>query len=127
MTEAAQRQRQKASRKHSIYAFSDRGAEALSTENVNSLNDLRELVKTHPGREELRRELTARVALVCYMGFSELSNDAQKGSIWESPVIKRAATWVAELRRLLDSYPDDLNVIDAESVLSAVRGEYKDE
>ena len=75
----------------------------------------------------MRRELTARVALICYMGFSELSNDAQEGSIWESPVIKRAATWVAGLRRLLDSYPDDLNVIDAESVLLAVQDGYKDE
>ena len=51
MSERALDQRQQAARKHSIYAFSDRGVEALSADNVNSLNDLRELVKTHPGRE----------------------------------------------------------------------------
>jgi hypothetical protein len=113
-------QRQQAARKHGIYAFRDRGEDSLTAENIKSLRDLRELVKTKPGREELRRELTARVATICWMGFGELQKAGKQGNLWNSPVIRRAATWVAELRRLLDSFPDDSDVIDAEMILSTL-------
>ena len=116
-----------AARKHGIYAFKDRGEESLTIENVKSLHDLRELVKTNPGRQELRQELAARVALIVYLGFNEMQKDAESGRLWRGPVIKSAATWVAELRRLLDSFPEDSDIIDANEVLNAVENGYKDE
>jgi hypothetical protein len=120
-------QRQAAARKHGIYAFRDRGEDSLTVENIKSLHDLRELVKSQPGREELRKELTARVATICWMGFGELQKAGQAGHLWTSPVVKRAATWVAELRRLLDSFPDDSDVIDAEMVLETLEKEKKND
>jgi hypothetical protein len=54
------------------------------------------------------------------MGFGELQKAGKQGNLWNSPVIRRAATWVAELRRLLDSFPDDSDVIDAEMILSTL-------
>lgn len=119
-------QHQSAARKHGIYAFRDRGPDALiEPQQVSSLAELRELVRTQPGRDALRQEMTARVALICYMGFSELKNWADDGKpIWESPMIRRAATWMAELRRLLDTFPPEKEAIDITEIL---RGSEDDE
>lgn len=98
-----------APRTHGIYAFRDNGPEALDASKVGSLQELRELVSTQPGRMELRQEMAARVALICYLAYGEMVEVAdEKGkSIFDAPVTKRAGTWFAELRRLLDAWPDD--------------------
>lgn len=120
ISEAKLQQVQNAGRKHGLYAFRDRGEDSLTAENISSLHDLRELVKTRPGRNELRMELTARLAMICWIGFSELQKEGATGNLWTSPVIRRAATYIAELRRLLDSFPDDADIIDAGMILSTL-------
>jgi hypothetical protein len=126
LTDKARKQRAMANRKHGIYAFRDRGESALvDPEHVSSLTELRQLVRSQPGRQALREEMTARVALICYLGFSEVQKWHSDGKpIWESPVLKRASTWMDELKRLLDSFPPDQATFDITDFLS---GDQEDE
>jgi len=39
------------------------------------MEELRQLVKSEPGRQEIREELTARMALICDLGFSHLARE----------------------------------------------------
>lgn len=98
----------KAARKHGIRALEDAGPKSLEPQQVGRLQELRQLVRTHPGRMELRIELTARAALIVDLAMSELTRHADSGeSIFDSMVIKRGGTWFAELRRLLADFPED--------------------
>ena len=102
-------QRQQASRSHGIFAFQKRGEDALEPSQIDRLNDLRLLLQNEPGRTELRCELTARMALICYLGFAHLESQAEAGcDIWEGGIIHRLSTYVAETRRLLDSFEQDV-------------------
>lgn len=97
-----------AAEKHGIHTFEARGVTALEPGRLSRLAELRQLVKSQPGRLELREELTARCALIVDIAMSELVKTHEAGdSIWDSPVIKRAGTYLAEMRRLLDSFPPD--------------------
>lgn len=102
-------QRQEAAKKHGIHAFENRGEEALDPAKINRLSKLRRLLAEEPGRNEYRLELTARMALICELGFSHLRAKAEAGEdIWESGVIRRLAGYVAETRRLLESCDDEI-------------------
>jgi hypothetical protein len=108
VSEVGLKQRQQASRKHGEYAFRRRGDDALEPSQISALSELRELVETNPGRLELRKELTARMALICEIGFSYLREQVEDGEdIWAGGIINRLSTYVAETRRLLDSFSDD--------------------
>ena len=121
LTDAELRQRRLAARKHGIRALELSGPDSLEVEpeKVAALHELREMVRSEPGRRDLREELTARVALIVEMGFGELIKWTDQGRpLFQSPVIKRASTWVAELRRLLDSFPMDYDDRDITDILS---------
>lgn len=114
-------QRQEAARKHSIHAFESRGEEALNPSKINRLRELRQLLAEDPGRIEYRLELTARMALICELGFAHLKAKADaEEDIWESGVIRRLATYVAETRRLLDSCEDELPRSSATELIAQV-------
>jgi hypothetical protein len=107
MTPAAIDQRRQAARTHGIHALRRRGPDALEPEKIGSLAELRQLLRTHPGRLELMEEQAARLGLICEMAFAELAEARARGeSIWEGAIIKRAGTYFAEYRRLLTSLPD---------------------
>ena len=96
-------------KRHGIRQFEDRGPARLTDPaQIERFAELKRMVKSEPGRIELRQELAARAALLVDLGFSELirTNEAGK-SIWNTPTIKRMGTYMAELRRLLDSFPAD--------------------
>ncbi len=97
-------QRQGAARKHSIHAFEGRGEKALDPSRIERLTELRQQLAVEPGREEYRLELTARMAMICELGFAHLRQQAEAGDdIWEGGIIRRLATYVGETRRLLES------------------------
>lgn len=108
MSEAVLVQRQQASSKHLVHSFERRGTEALDPQRINRLDELRQMLSDAPGRVALRRELAARMILISEMGFAHLKQQAENGeNFWESGVIRRLGSYVAESRRLLDSFEDD--------------------
>ena len=107
---------------HGIHAFQDNGPNRLQPAQINRLAELRELVKEEPGRQELRQELTARMALICELGFAHLRERTEAGDdIWSSGIIRRLATYVAETRRLLDSFqPEQPGFFAEEQFISQI-------
>ena len=120
LTDAEHEQRKQAARSHGIYSFRDNGPGTLAPEKVGRLAELREMVKTQPGREQIRQETTARVALITELAYAEMRDAADDGeSIFDAPVTARAGTWFAELRRLLDAWPPD--ELESANVLESLR------
>ena len=71
MTEKKITQQQQAARKHGAYAIRDRGPDAIiDPERVARLGDLRQLTRTHEGRQDLKEELLSRVLLIVEVGFT---------------------------------------------------------
>ncbi len=120
-SDKTQNQRQQAAQKHGIYAFENRGEDALDPPRIERLSELRQMLAEEPGRQEYRLELTARMALICDLGFSHLKLQAEAGEeIWEGGIIRRLATYVAETRRLLDSCGDQLPPGSAAEIIAKV-------
>lgn len=93
--------------KHGVFAENLTTIERLQPEKINRLVELRQLVKTEPGRLEIREELTARMALIVDLGFSHLAQQQAEGDdIFATAVLKRLQGYVAETRRLLDSFEE---------------------
>lgn len=95
------------SKKHGAYAFEKRGEPALCPSEVASLKELRELVRTYPGRQEVREEITARLVIIARKVFFDMEKQMGNPKWWESGVVKRGATWISELRRWLLSFPQE--------------------
>ena len=95
-------------RKHGVDSLLNSGPDKLADPTqITRMAELRQLVKTEPGRQEIRAELTARMALLTALGFSYLAQQVEAGAdIWSLDVIKRLATYTAETRRLLDSFSE---------------------
>lgn len=113
-------QKAMAARKHGIDGFQMRGELSLAPEQVDRLTELRDLVKTHEGRLDLRREMVARLTLITDIAFAEMTKwkeDNPDKSLFDSPVAKRASTWFAEARRQLEAFPSDGDVIDITEML----------
>ena len=97
-------------RKHGVNSLLNSGPDKLTDPvKITRMAELRQLVKSEPGRQEIRAELTARMALLCDLGFSYLGQQVEVeagADIWSLDVIKRLATYTAETRRLLDSFTE---------------------
>ena len=114
-TEGTFKDGNRASITHGTRSLENSGPSRLSPENISRLSELRDMVKSDSGRMDIRRELTARMALICDLGFSHLSQQQQDGAnIWDGGIIRRLATYTAETRRLLDSFQELPAGFDAE-------------
>ena len=103
---------------HGLHTIERRGREALNPAEVQSIGELRAMLDTPPGRIEVRKELTARIALIVARGVHYLEQDGiehfQKGT---GP-LKYIAIYAGLLQRLLDKWPDPLGeAIDVSEVL----------
>jgi hypothetical protein len=84
----------------------DRGAEALEKPQRSRYAELRELVKSQPGREEFREELLTMVMMIVELGIGELRETADGDeSIFSTPVIKVLGLYMNTAARLIDSFP----------------------
>ena len=94
---------------HGLHTIERRGREALNPAEVQSIGELRAMLDTPPGRIEVRKELTARIALIVARGVRYLEQDGiehfQKGT---GP-LKYIAVYAGLLQRLLDKWPDPLD------------------
>lgn len=91
--------------KHGVFAVEARGESALAPAEVESLRELREMVRTHPGRQEIREEIVARLVIITRKVFRDMERLAESPKWWEAGVVRRGGTYLAELRRWLDTFP----------------------
>jgi len=90
---------------HGIYNLENRTPEAMTPFDVSTLHELRQLLKTDAGRLDLKIEVIARLAMIARKFFSDAFDTAKAERWWESGVVGRGATYLAELRRWLDTVP----------------------
>jgi hypothetical protein len=110
-----------ASKTHGIYSFEAKGTNSLSPPEITRLDELRERAKTEPGRTEIKVEIIARLQIIVQKAFDDMAS-APGGNFWNSGVVGRAGSYLAELRRWLESMPPDKqNVIDAEAMIRQYR------
>jgi hypothetical protein len=113
------------SKKHGAYAFENRGEAALAPSEVASLQELRDLVSSESGRQEVREEICARLVIIARKVFFDMEKQMGNPKWWDAGVVKRGATWIAELRRWLETFHPELetsrNVTEALEVLTVER------
>jgi hypothetical protein len=106
---------------HGIYAFSDRGPDALTPERNAYLTELKRKFSTNQGRAEYRADLAAALGTIVEMGFSTMRQDAEaKKDIWAGGVVGKLGIYVNALIRLLDNWPDDIE--KPRTIIDALRG-----
>ncbi len=112
--------------KHGVYSFRDRGQDALTDPQKSRYVELKQLFDSEPGRLEYRGELTAHLAMMVDMAFSDIRKQAEAGrSIWTSAPTARLGTYVNALIRLLDNWPKDKP--GHANVIEMLRGDEHDE
>jgi len=115
----------RANRKHSIYAFRDRGEVALDDPQRSVYIELRDQFKSEPGRLEYREHLAAHLAMMLELGFSHVGQLAEKGyPVWQSPPVARMGVYINALQRLIDHWPKDKQ--KAGNVLDLIMNNQKD-
>ena len=93
---------------HGAFSVLDKGGRSVVLDEVGRLsyNELREQLRDPHARDELKLELLTRLTVMMRIGFGEAERlAAGDHSIWDSPLIKRFATYLALLTRVLDSMP----------------------
>jgi enoyl reductase-like protein len=110
---------------HGIHSFERNGPAVLKPFEVQSLDELRELASTEGGRTAIKEEIIARLMIVCRKFFSDLANNpGPEGRFWDRGVIARGGTYLSELRRWVDSMPQDKQQpIDVGAITAKYRGE----
>lgn len=90
---------------HGMFALRDRGRAALEPSEIASLDELRDLLATHPGRVEVRTELAARTMMIVDKGYQYVEGEHfTKGG---GP-LRYLAVYSNLLARLLDNWPDPI-------------------
>ncbi len=105
---------------HGIRTFEARGEAALNPFEVSNLADLRALVKTDPGRKEIKDEVVCRLVIIVRKFFADMEANHKDPNWWNSGCVARGGTYLAELRRWLDTYSNSKEEINA-LLLDAIR------
>ena len=108
--EEAQRKGGEATRDHGVYAVASRGKEALrGPAEKGRYQELKELVRTYPGRVELKEELATLAMMIVELGASSLRETHNKGgSVFDDKAILKALSpYMNVALKALDSLPDD--------------------
>jgi len=93
------------SKTHGMEALAARGRAALDPAEVASLDELRDLLNTHPGRIEVRTELAARTMMIVEKGYQHVEG---KHFTEGGGPLRYLAVYSNLLARLLDSWPDPI-------------------
>lgn len=104
-TDEGRRRGGEVTKKHGIHALENRGAASLTNLEIASLRELKELVRTDEGKAQVKREITARLVLIARKMFGDMETKLNDPQWWESGVVRRGATYLAELRRWMDALP----------------------
>lgn len=103
--------------RHGIMSIRDSGVKKISALETMSLQDIRELIASEPGREELRVEIVARLVLIARKMYKDMEDKVDDPSWWDKGVVSRGSSFLAELRRWMATFPEEeVTTIDAEVV-----------
>jgi hypothetical protein len=106
---------------HGIHSFEDSGPKRLQPFEIDNLRELREMVRQGDGREEIKIEIVARLTIIARKFFSDAALHQKDSNWWDSGIVGRGATYLAELRRWLELFPkDDATRNRASEVLDAI-------
>jgi hypothetical protein len=109
---------------HGIHTFERKGPAALSPFELDSLEELRQALATAPGRKDLKVEIIARLTIIARKFFSDGMNRWNDPRFWDSGPMARGGTYLAELRRWVESMPaDDPEVLDAIEIVKQYRSD----
>lgn len=110
---------------HGIHSLEDSGPKTLTPAEIEDLRELRQLVKTEPGRQEIREEIVSRLVIIARKFFGDIATAAHEDrDFWASGVVARGGTYLAELRRWLDTFPPDK--AKNASIIELLRGDTGD-
>jgi hypothetical protein len=114
---------------HGIHSFEAHGPKVLAPFEVDSLQELRELVKTPSGRDDIRVEIVARLVIIARKFFSDAALHQHDNDWWEKGFINKGATYLAELRRYLDGFgaSQDKTAEIIEAAIASVEANHGDE
>ena len=106
---------------HGVHSFEENGPRKLEPFEIDNLRDLRELVRQGDGREELKIEIVARLTIIARKFFNDAALHQKDSNWWDSGIVGRGATYLAELRRWIELFPKDDNTRNrAADVLDAI-------
>ena len=125
VSEKVKEQRAQASRKHGAYSTK------MTPEKAGQLAELEDALSTRPGVVAIQNEQTAKAVAVLNVAMSYAIQQHKDGKPLERiPIFKVLPAFMNSaqraLRQLHDMLPDDRDILDATSVLDAVKDEHKD-
>jgi hypothetical protein len=103
------RQAGMAGKSHGVYAFRDRGVDALTHDQRSRRAEILETLETPGGADLMLREQAADARMIVELAFAHLREKYTeertpgrlKYEIWKDPIIARLGTFLAEARRTL--------------------------
>jgi len=104
-----------------VSSLQTRAPVGMSPFDLDTLEELRHLVRTDAGRDDVKIEIIARLVLVARKFFSDAMEGPKGARWWESGVVKRGGTYLAELRRWLDTMPKQQQEA---TLIEVLRGDY---
>ena len=125
LSEAELEVRRKAARTHGAYS------KTMTPERATQLAELEDALSTRPGLVAIQNEQTAKAVAVLNVAMSYAIQQHKDGKPLERiPIFKVLPAFMNSaqraLRQLHDMLPDDRDILDATSVLDAVKDEHKD-
>lgn len=97
---------------HGVHSAANRPPALMNPLDVQTLTELRDLIRSGDGRIELRLEIIARLTLVARKFFADISRNQSDPAWWNSGVVRVGGSYLSELRRWVDSMPPDREAID---------------
>ena len=120
MSQKELHQRQEAPRKHGVYS------KTMTPEKARTIATLQDQMSTRPGVLAVQNEQTAKAVQVADAAMAYVIKNYQSGTPLDRiPLVKALPAFMntaqRALRQLHDMLPDDRDILDATSVLDAVR------
>ncbi len=106
---------------HGIHSFEAGGERNLSPFEVESLQELRELVKTEQGRQDVKLEIIARLVIIARKLFADMQKSQNSRDWWEGGPVIRGGTYLAELRRWLEIFEPPRKTDSVDVILRAIQ------
>jgi len=120
MSQEELQQRQEASRKHGVYS------KTMTPDKARTIAILQDQMSTRPGVLAVQNEQTAKAVQIADAAMAYVIKNYQSGTPLDRiPLVKALPAFMntaqRALRQLHDMLPDDRDILDATSVLDAVR------
>jgi hypothetical protein len=126
-TDAEIEQRQEAAKTHGVFAFRDRGPDALQPTQRGKYAELQEQLSTRPGVIDALREQAVQTMLLAFIAQSYVVEQRNRGKSMDDIALLRSlpAFWNSAnrcLKAYLDVLPSEENVLDlGEAITKAVK------